>query len=173
MSRLTDAVARLRPGVDFSDTNGTLPGIRWDTPDVEPPSRQEIDAALLAIDCEARCDEIDALHEAKSRHGFTYQGTRFNLDDVSQGKIGDLATAAGFFALGVSGVTFGPTPFVAADDSAIVFATAAEFLLFANAAKNAAQALFARRYALKMECRAAATAEELAAIDIEASWPEI
>ncbi|MCX7360461.1 MAG: hypothetical protein NTV97_00995 [Alphaproteobacteria bacterium] len=129
-----------------------------------------VDLALLAS---AKTEAIETLYAGRLLHGFDYGGKRFELDEASQGKIGDLATASGFFALGVGGVTWDPIPFVAADNSVQVFATAADFIAFANAAKLATQALFARRYVLKTACRAAATAEALDAIDIEAGWPDL
>ena len=129
-----------------------------------------VDIGLLIS---AKVAAVEALYEARSLEGFTHGGKRFELDADSPGKIGDLATASGFFVLGVGGVTWDPIPFVAADNSVQVFATAADFIAFANAAKLATQALFARRYVLKTACRAAETVEALAAIDIEAGWPEV
>lgn len=54
MSRLTDALAALRPGADFADTDGTLAGVRWDTPRVKPPSQAEIDAQMARLDCDTQ-----------------------------------------------------------------------------------------------------------------------
>lgn len=48
MSNLTDVLLRLRPGVDFANTDGTLAGVRWDG-DVTPPTQQEVDAALAVL----------------------------------------------------------------------------------------------------------------------------
>lgn len=50
MSRLTQALMVLRPGAEFSDSDGTLEGVRWDTPDVVPPTQGEVDAALARLD---------------------------------------------------------------------------------------------------------------------------
>lgn len=121
----------------------------------------------------AKVAAVEALYEAKSLEGFTHGGKRFELDEGSQGKIGDLATASGFFVLGVGGVTWDPIPFVTAGNEVHVFTTPAAFIAFANSAKLASQAIFARRYVLKTACRAAETVEALAAIDIEAGWPEV
>lgn len=133
----------------------------------------EPDPVEVADAIPARVEAVEALYAAKLLAGFEHGGKRFELDDASQQKISALATASGFYVLGVGGVTWSPIPFVAADNSVQVFATALDFIAFANAAKTAAQALFARRYALKTACRAAATAEELEGIDIEAGWPEV
>lgn len=172
MTDLMTVLTRLRPGVDFADTNGTLAGIRWDSPGT-PPTQEEVDAALLAIEQEKRCAEVDELYLQKLLAGFLYEGKRFEIDDSSQGKISGLAVAAGFFLLGVGAVTWAPVPFVAADNKVKLFPSAEEFMPFANAAKVAVQALFAHRYALKAACRAARSAKELAAIDISAGWPEV
>lgn len=48
MSRLMEAIAILRPGVDCADTNGKLSGIRWDDP-CEPPTQEEVDAAIAQL----------------------------------------------------------------------------------------------------------------------------
>lgn len=160
-----ETIRKLRPGTDFANTDNTLAGIRWDTPGVIPPTQEEVDAAILDMAREARCDEVDALHATKERHGFIYNGVRYELDDKSQGKIASVASEAGFAVQGVAGIEWTATAWVAADNSVTPFATAASFLPFANAAKQAAKALFARRYALKVACRAATTAEALAAID--------
>jgi len=40
------AVQALRPGVNFSNSNNTLAGIRWDTPGVTPPTQVEVDAEI-------------------------------------------------------------------------------------------------------------------------------
>lgn len=144
-------------------------------PDQEELADDHPDMLALALKRAktARVEAVEASYAARQLAGFEHDGKRFELDEDSQGKIGDLATASGFFVLGVGGVTWDPIPFVAADNTVQIFATAPEFIAFANAAKLAAQALFARRYALKTACRAAGTAEDLAAIDIEAGWPEL
>lgn len=46
MRPIARAVIALRPGVDFADTDGTLAGIRWDTPGVTPPTQAEVDAEI-------------------------------------------------------------------------------------------------------------------------------
>lgn len=46
MRTLTQAITALRPGVDFANTDGTLKGIRWDSPGVIPPTQAEVDAWL-------------------------------------------------------------------------------------------------------------------------------
>lgn len=46
---LMRAIAALRPGVNCADTNGTLAGIRWDTPDVVPPLQAEVDTELARL----------------------------------------------------------------------------------------------------------------------------
>lgn len=44
------AVQTLRPGVNFANSDDTLAGIRWDTPDVVPPTQVEVDAAMAIFD---------------------------------------------------------------------------------------------------------------------------
>ena len=50
MNRLTNTIAALRPGVDFANADNTLAGIRWDTPNVVPPTQAEVDAAMAVIE---------------------------------------------------------------------------------------------------------------------------
>ena len=50
MNLFHDMIAYLRPGVDFTNTNNTLVGIRWDTPNVVPPTQEEADAAMAVIE---------------------------------------------------------------------------------------------------------------------------
>ena len=50
MSTFTAAIAKLRPGVNFANADNTLPGIRWDTPDVVPPTQAEVDAEMARPD---------------------------------------------------------------------------------------------------------------------------
>lgn len=120
---------------------------------------------------EGRCDEVDALHQRHERRGFVYQGVRYQLDAASQSKIGDMALRASLALIQVPGVDWVPLEFVAADNSVTTFTDPADFLAMAVAAANTAQALFAHRTGLKQACRAAANAEDLAAIDITAGWP--
>lgn len=49
MSPFMQAIINLRPGVDFSNSNNTLAGIRWDTPNVTPPTQAEVDVELVRI----------------------------------------------------------------------------------------------------------------------------
>lgn len=49
MASLTEAIIALRPGVDFANTDGTLKGIRWDTPGVTPPTQAEVDEAMATL----------------------------------------------------------------------------------------------------------------------------
>lgn len=46
MADLTAALLALRPGVSFANRDGSLVGIRWDSPGVTPPTQAEIDAEL-------------------------------------------------------------------------------------------------------------------------------
>ena len=169
------ALARLHPGVSCADTDGTAAGIRYDAPPegFVRPTQEEIDAALLALDQEARCDAVDALYREKLLTGFLYEGVRYELDDMSQTKISALAVGAGFYLLGVEAVTWSPIHFLARDRSVTTFETAAAYMAFANTAKVAAEALFTCRAILKATCRATASAEDLAAIDIAAGWPDV
>ena len=50
MVKLTEALVILRPGVDFANVDGTLANIRWDTPNVVPPTQEEADAAMAIIE---------------------------------------------------------------------------------------------------------------------------
>ena len=50
MTTLTQAIIALRPEVDFSNSDGTLRGIRWDTPGVVPPTQAQVDAAMAVIE---------------------------------------------------------------------------------------------------------------------------
>jgi len=131
----------------------------------------ELAGLLLSDEIEKKCDAVDALHAVKQHEGFVFEGHRFEIDSGSQGKIGNLALRAALAAMGTPGISWMPLDFVTADNTIVTFATPAPFLPFANAAADAAQALFARRTALKFALRAAASAEALAAIDIATGWP--
>jgi len=51
-SSLARAIAHLRPGVNFADTDGTLAGIRFDAPlpaGFTPPTQADIDAAIIEL----------------------------------------------------------------------------------------------------------------------------
>ena len=50
MAALMDVLKALRPGASFSNRDGTLAGVRWDTPGVTPPTQAEYDAAAAALD---------------------------------------------------------------------------------------------------------------------------
>ena len=50
MTPLFKALIVLRPNVNFSDKDGTLANIRWDTPGVVPPTQEEVDAAMAVIE---------------------------------------------------------------------------------------------------------------------------
>jgi hypothetical protein len=49
MATFLEVLEYLRPGVNFANTDGTLAGIRWDTPAVSAPTQQEVDAAISAM----------------------------------------------------------------------------------------------------------------------------
>ena len=50
MTPLFEALIVLRPNVNFSDKDGTLANIRWDTPGVVPPTQAQVDAAMAVIE---------------------------------------------------------------------------------------------------------------------------
>lgn len=50
MATLIRALAYLRPGVGFSDRNGTLAGVVWPV-GVTSPSQAQVDAASALLDC--------------------------------------------------------------------------------------------------------------------------
>ena len=74
MNLFHDMIAYLRPGVDFTNTNNTLVGIRWDTPNVVPPTQEEADAAMAVIEYREKrrseypplTDYVDALVHRES-----------------------------------------------------------------------------------------------------------
>lgn len=128
-------------------------------------------ALLLADAQEKRCDDVDRLHAAKELRGVTYDGHRFELNDKSQGKIGNMALNALLSLNPATGITWDPLEFTAADNEPYWFNTALSFFPFAQAAAVLGKALFARRAELKRLCRASGTVEALAAIDITTGWP--
>jgi hypothetical protein len=168
---ISKAYAVLAPGVAWICGDGTYAGTVWPA-GYEAPTAEQVAAALLDIIREDRCDQVDALHAAKELHGFVYQGTRFELNEKSQSKIGDMALRAALALIPGMGVPWVALDFVAADNSVVTFEEATDFLPFAVAAANMAQTLFAYRTGLKQACRAAENSEDLAAIDITTGWPE-
>lgn len=118
---------------------------------------------------ERRCDEVDALHARKARFGMAYGGDRFELDDVSYGKITALATDAIACDRNMEGSEWEATAFVSSTNQPLMLTTPAQVIAFATAAKKMVKALFAKRFALKVMIRAS---EDPASIDINAGWPE-
>ena len=53
MITTADAVASLRPNVEWTMNGDDVEGIIWHTPDVQPLTRAEVDAEVLRLEAEA------------------------------------------------------------------------------------------------------------------------
>ncbi len=167
MDLIRGAIETLRPGVDFADTNGTLVGIRWDTPDVTPPSQAEVDAEVARI---PKLAAIDTAFAAAIDAGLAFGGKVIQIDDSGRANIAAAATRAGFVLLAVPGMTW-PAGFVwrCADNSALSL-DAASMLAMGQAAGDRFTFLVLHRGALRDALAAAATAEQVDAIAVTADW---
>ena len=77
MITTADAVASLRPNVEWSMNGDDVEGIIWHTPDVQPLTRAEVDAEVARLEAEAiaqadavAAGQVAAVAHAKSL-GFT------------------------------------------------------------------------------------------------------
>lgn len=140
----------------------------------EPPATylEDDDPRLVAFELgrrqEARCDEVDALHALKAKHGFLHGGDRFEADAESYGKITALVSDAIACDRNMDGAEWEATAFVSATNRPLLLNSVGDVIAFGTAAKKAVKALFAKRFALKVAIRASADPES---IDIEAGWP--
>jgi hypothetical protein len=61
MITVQQAVASLRPGIEWTMNGDDVEGIIWHTPDVQPLTRAEVDAEVLRLEAEATAKaEADA-----------------------------------------------------------------------------------------------------------------
>ena len=146
-------------------TGRANPGWAWqDGAPVEPPPPPRDLADVKREKLAAVATELARRNSA----GFTYQGKGYQLDEASQGRIDALATKAERVVSGRQNATWDGR-FIAADNTETTF-TAEEFGAFADAASNV---VIARRFHardLKNQILAAASLEDLAAIDTAAGW---
>ena len=62
---LLDAIAALRPGSAFSVDARDWSTLRWQDPETEPPTRDQIEAKMAELEAAARVDAVNA--EARRR----------------------------------------------------------------------------------------------------------
>ena len=130
----------------------------------------ELLAIALIAAREKRCDEVDALYNAKCLAGVPLDGKRFEVNAKGIAFITSMgAKAVGCLALQNRHWT--PLPFVTADNTVRVFETAEEFLKLADAADVGVQKLFGFAFMTKMTIRQLETAEAVAAYAITIGWP--
>ena len=55
------AVASLRPGIEWSMSGDNVAGITWHTPDVEPLTQLEVDAEMVRLESAAVTTEVNRL----------------------------------------------------------------------------------------------------------------
>lgn len=133
-----------------------------------PDGHPDLVAYQLAGLKRGRLLEVAAELARRNAAGFVYQGKPYQLDEGSQARIDALATKAERVVAGRPNATWDGR-FIAADNSQVQF-TAAEFGAFADAASNV---VIDRRFHardLKNQILAAASAEELASIDLTLGW---
>jgi hypothetical protein len=148
-----------RPGADFANTDGTLAGIRWDTPGVVPPTQQEFDLAAAQL---AKLAAIDAAAASTLVAGVVWNQVAFQIDATSQQRIAARALYARSCIDGHDTWDATAAAWIAADNSAVPF-TAADFWSFAKAAQAAVTAIVRNARALKNAVAAAQTADAVAA----------
>jgi hypothetical protein len=125
-------------------------------------------AERLAFHKDRRREELDAAFVAKIDAGLLYQNVVFQIDDSSRANIAAMATFA-ISAINLGGAWPEGFYWIAADNSHIAMA-AQEMLAFAQSAGTYVSALVLARRALKDAVAAAATVEEVEAIDLVNSW---
>ena len=59
MIKTSQAVASLRPGVEWSMSGSDVAGITWHTPNVEPLTQSEVDAEMVRLESAAATAEVD------------------------------------------------------------------------------------------------------------------
>lgn len=142
------------------------------SPEQEELADDHVDLLAFDLDAAKRARRALVNLELSRRNaaGFTYEDVVYQLDDLSQGRIGNCALTAGFVVQGVGDVAWPEDfAFVALDNSEVAF-TAAQFIAFAAAAFTAVIDRRANARALKNAINAAADAAAVAAIDITTGW---
>jgi len=130
----------------------------------------ELLAIALVAAREKRCDEVDALYNAKCLAGVPLDGKRFEVNAKGIAFITSMgAKAVGCLALENRHWT--PLQFVTAHNTVRTFETAEEFLELADAADVGVQAMFGFAFMTKTIIRQLQTEEDVAAYDITAGWP--
>jgi hypothetical protein len=125
---------------------------------------------LLIAGKAATLAAIDGAATAATVAGFSWNGATYQIDPLSRQNIAAWGSIALGVAANVPGLTWPPGfVWVAADNTSIPY-TAADFLVFAQAAANRVTALVLNARGLKDAVTAATTAQALAAVDPSKGW---
>lgn len=123
----------------------------------------------------ARSEKAQAIAKAVAHEiawGLVWQGVVYQIDSVSQGRIGNRAQVARDCLANVR--TWLPiySGWIAADNSREVEFTPSAFLDFAYAAHDHFTLITLNANALKKQLEDALSIEDIEAIDVNAGWPE-
>lgn len=124
----------------------------------------------------ARLDEVTAEFNSRVDAGMPYQGGVVQIDDESRGNIQGVAAYADKVVAGVAGFSWPPAMVAKGwrlkDNTYLPMPEPADIYAMAGAVALHYMALRYRAAALKDSIHAAATVEELNAIDITQGWPQ-
>ena len=70
MIKTSQAVASLRPGVEWSMSGSDVAGITWHTPNVEPLTQAEVDAEMLRLEALAATTEANRVADLQAARAF-------------------------------------------------------------------------------------------------------
>jgi hypothetical protein len=132
MTTFDQILQSLRPGMGYSNVNGTLPGVRWDV-GVSAPTQQEFDLAVARFD---KLAAIDAAAASALAAGVAWNQLTFQIDGTSQQHIAARALYARSCIDGHDTWDATAADWIAANNSMVPF-TAADFWSFAKAAQAA------------------------------------
>lgn len=143
--------------------------------DCQPGDRaataEELAVIALARAKRDKGSDIAAVYAAALAAGLLWQAKVYQIDQVSQGRIGNRAQVARDCVAGTR--TWLPVyeGWIAADNSRAHAFTAQEFLDFAYAAHDRFTAIVLNANRLKADLEAATTLAAVAAIDANTGWP--
>jgi len=70
MITTVQAVASLRPNIEWSMSGDDVAGITWHTPDVEPLTQAEVDAEMLRLEALAATTEANRVADLQAARAF-------------------------------------------------------------------------------------------------------
>ena len=176
MDAFTQAFKTLRPNVTRwqAPPTGTvaarMAALQWPVDGGERPTADEIAAEMARA---PKLVAIEAEFAARLAVGLPYGNKVLQVDEASQQRLAAVATLALGVEQGQAGMAWPPGFAWRMADNSFLPRTAAQMLSMAQAAAGYVLALRVRRWALRDEVNdPEATAGEIAAVVVEAGWPE-